>query len=96
MPNLGHLGDLYQAHTAVARHRQALVVAESGNFHASLLAGLQHRGALGHADLGSVHNQLHEVVGWRRRRRRRCVRCAGRGSRLHPGCAREVVSQKTQ
>ena len=49
---------LHQAHAAVAGHREALVIAEAGNFDAGHFASLQHRHAVRHLDFPIVDGEL--------------------------------------
>ena len=85
--------NLHEAHPAVARDGQALVVAEPGDVHASLLARLQHGDALRHLMLLSVDEHgdglaAHAPGAARCRRERRLGRRRARrqrsGSEIEP------------
>ena len=54
-------------------------------------AYLEHSGSGSHSHRAAVDNDVHQVVGRRRRRGRRRVRGRGRSGRLQPGCACQLV-----
>eukprot|EP00123_Amoebidium_parasiticum_P005546 comp16716_c0_seq1/m.14993 comp16716_c0_seq1/g.14993 ORF comp16716_c0_seq1/g.14993 comp16716_c0_seq1/m.14993 type:complete len:734 (+) comp16716_c0_seq1:240-2441(+) len=62
---LGGFLHLDQAHAAVTRNRQPVMVAETRNIHTGGLACLQHGGGSIHRDLNSIHSHLHRFWGGR-------------------------------